>query len=241
MGQGIRGPDMAAGSPRRIVVTGATRGLGRALVEGFSALGHSVAGCGRSADAIEALREQLGVPHDFEAVDVADAGQVEAWAARVLAESGAPDLLVNNAALINPNAPLWEVPAEDFDRVIDVNLKGIANVLRAFVPAMIDRGAGVIVNLSSGWGRSTAPNVAPYCATKWGVEGLTRALAQELPRGLAAVPLNPGIIDTDMLRTTFGGKSSHFLGPDEWARSAVPFLLGLGPKDNGKPLTVPGQ
>ena len=84
--------------------------------------------------------------------------------------------------------------------MIDVNIKGVANVLRHFVPAMIERGRGVIVNFSSGWGAPSSAEVAPYCATKWAIEGLTRALAEELP-GMAAVPLNPGIIDTDMLRT----------------------------------------
>jgi NAD(P)-dependent dehydrogenase (short-subunit alcohol dehydrogenase family) len=150
-------------------------------------------------------------------------------------------LLINNAALINHNAPLWKIAAAEFDSVIDVNVKGVANVIRHVLPAMIAAGSGVVVNLSSGWGRSTAPEVAPYCATKWAIEGLTRALAQELPPGLAAVPLNPGIIDTDMLRSTFGGKASNFLTPEEWAEAAAPFLLQLGPKDSGRPLTVPGQ
>jgi NAD(P)-dependent dehydrogenase (short-subunit alcohol dehydrogenase family) len=227
--------------PKLVVITGATRGLGRAMAVEFAALGHTVAGCGRSEAEIGRLREELGTPHEFEPVDVADWGQVEAWAGRVLDRLGAPDLLLNNAALINANAPLWEVDADEFGRVIDVNLKGIANAVRAYVPAMIARKAGVIVNFSSGWGRGTAPEVAPYCATKWGVEGLTRSLAQELPPGLAAVPLNPGIIDTEMLRSTYGGRAANFPGPDAWARAAVPFLLALGPRDNGKPLSVPGQ
>jgi NAD(P)-dependent dehydrogenase (short-subunit alcohol dehydrogenase family) len=232
---------MARAGTKRIVITGVTRGLGRALAEGFAALGHTVAGCGRSEPAITALRQALGAPHDFTPVDVASDAGVKAWARHVVDALGAPDLLINNAALINANAPLWDVPAEEFDRLIDVNLKGVANVIRHFVPAMIARRSGVIVNLSSGWGRSAAAEVAPYCATKWGVEGLTRALAQELPKGLAAVPLNPGIIDTAMLRSCFGGDARHYPGPAVWAESAVPFLLGLGPKDNGKPLTVPGQ
>jgi NAD(P)-dependent dehydrogenase (short-subunit alcohol dehydrogenase family) len=98
----------------------------------------------------------------------------------------------------------------------------------------------VIVNFSSGWGRSTDAEVAPYCATKWAIEGLTQSLAQELPSGMAAVPLNPGIIDTDMLRSTFGGTaSSSYPRPGEWAKAAVPFLLKLGPSDNGKQLTAP--
>jgi NAD(P)-dependent dehydrogenase (short-subunit alcohol dehydrogenase family) len=224
-----------------IVITGATRGLGRALAEGFAAGGHTVIGCGRSAGEIAELRQERGAPHVFDVVDVTNKDHVKAWSERTLAAHGAPDLLVNNAAAINRNAPLWAVPAEEFDRVVDVNLKGVANVIRAFVPAMIARGRGVIVNLSSGWGRATAPQVAPYCASKWGIEGLTRALAQELPSGLAAVALNPGIIDTEMLRSCFGGKAAHYPGPDAWAKTAVPFLLGLGPKDNGMSLTVPGQ
>jgi NAD(P)-dependent dehydrogenase (short-subunit alcohol dehydrogenase family) len=222
-----------------IVITGATKGLGRALAEGFAAGGHTVVGCGRSADAIASLRRKPGAPHVFDVIDVTREDQAKEWAERTIGAHGAPDLLVNNAATINRNAPLWEVPTDEFDRVIDVNLKGVANVLRHFVPAMIARGSGVIVNLSSGWGRVTAPEVAPYCATKWGIEGLTRALAQELPPGLAAVPLNPGIVDTDMLRSCFGKKAADYFGPEEWATSAVPFLLQLGPKDNGQPLSAP--
>lgn len=226
--------------PRKlIVITGATRGLGRALAEEFAGLGQWVVGCGRSAEEIARLREAPGAPHVFEVVDVTSEDEVRTWAERTLADQGTPDLLLNNAGAMNRNAPLWEVPADDFDRVIDVNLKGVANVLRHFVPAMIARGSGVIVNLSSGWGRSTAPEVAPYCASKWGIEGLTRALAQELPPGLAAVPLNPGIIDTDMLRGCFGAGAANYRGPEEWAKTAAPFLLGLGPKANGTPLSAP--
>ncbi len=230
-----------ATASRRILVTGATRGLGRALVDRLAAAGHTVIGCGRSAQAIDELRAAYGPPHDFEAVDVADDAAVAAWADRIVREVGPPDLLVNNAAVMIAPAPLWEVSARDFDRLVDVNIGGVANVIRHFVPAMVARGEGVIVNLSSGWGRSTAPGVAAYCGSKWAIEGLTRSLAQELPKGMAAVPLNPGIIDTDMLKVAFGDRSANFLGPDEWAKSAVPFLLGLGPKDNGKPATVPGQ
>ena len=120
-----------------------------------------------------------------------------------------------------------------------MNLKGTANVIRHFAPEMIKRRSGVIVNFSSGWGRSTDAEVAPYCATKWAIEGLTQALAQELPPGMAAVPLNPGIINTDMLRSCFGGSASSYPTPCEWADIAVPFLLKLGPSDNGNPLTVP--
>jgi NAD(P)-dependent dehydrogenase (short-subunit alcohol dehydrogenase family) len=223
---------------RLILLTGASRGLGRALVPEFVRRGHTVLGCARSAPAMAELAALYPSPHDFATVDVADNAAVKSWAERLLGSLGPPDLAINNAALINRNAPLWEVPASEFDRVVDVNLKGVANVIRHFVPAMVARQRGVIVNLSSGWGRSTDAEVAPYCATKWAIEGLTQALAQELPSGMAAVPLNPGIIDTDMLRSCFGGSASGYPSPEIWARSAAPFLLALDAKDNGKSLTV---
>jgi len=150
-----------------------------------------------------------------------------------------PDLILNNAGLINRNAPLWEVPVEEFSNVIDVNIKGVYHVARAFLPAMIEAGRGVLVNFSSGWGRSTSPQVAPYCATKYAIEGLTAALAQELPPGLAAVALNPGVIHTDMLTTAMAEAAAGYPDPEAWAERAVPYLLSLGPSDNGRPATVP--
>lgn len=224
--------------PRRVLITGVSRGLGHAMAEEFARLGHVVIGCGRSRKSVEALQARLGAPHRFDVVDVADDAAVKAWAADVLESHGTPNLLLNNAALMNRNAQLWKVPAREFDAVIDVNIKGTANVLRHFVPAMVKAGRGVIVNFSSGWGRAVDAEVAPYCATKWAIEGLTRALAQELPAGMAALPLNPGIIDTAMLRSCFGDGAGGYPGPEEWAQQAVPFLLTLGPRHNGKPLSV---
>jgi NAD(P)-dependent dehydrogenase (short-subunit alcohol dehydrogenase family) len=224
---------------KRVVITGATRGLGRAMVEGFIEQGLTVAGCGSSAGRVAAMSAEFGAPHSFAVVDVASDQQVADWARRVLEKDGAPDLLLNNAAVINENAPLWKVSAADFDRVIDVNIKGVANVIRHFLPAMLAQKQGVIVNFSSGWGRSTSPEVAPYCATKYAIEGLSQALARELPDGLCAVALNPGVIDTDMLRSCFGSASAGYPTPDEWGRAAVPYLLKLGPRDNGGSLTVP--
>jgi NAD(P)-dependent dehydrogenase (short-subunit alcohol dehydrogenase family) len=225
--------------PRIVVITGVSRGLGRAMAEEFIRLGHVVIGCGRSEPDIRELRTTQGMLHRFDVVDVSDDTNVMKWTADVLQTHDVPDLLVNNAATINPNAPLWKVKADIFDRVIDVNIKGVANVLRHFLPAMIDARSGVIVNFSSGWGRGTAAGVGPYCASKWAIEGMTRALAQDLPKGLVAVPLNPGIIDTNMLRSAFGDEAGQYPTADKWAKGAVPFILKIGTKDNGKPLTVP--
>jgi len=223
---------------QRILITGASRGLGLAMCDGFVECGHTVFGCSRSSEAVSVLTDRFAPPHSFEVVDVADDKNVEAWAHRVLKEHGPPDLLLNNAALINENAALWQVPPADFSQLLDVNIKGVYHVIRHFVPAMIEAECGVIVNFSSGWGRSTAPGVAPYCATKWAIEGLTRALADELPAGMAAVPLNPGIVHTDMLVSCFGAGAATYPTPAQWAMQAVPFLLDLGPEHNGQPLTV---
>lgn len=223
----------------RIVITGATRGLGRALAERFREAGHVVLGCGRRADLVEALRQAFGPPHDFQVVDVANDQAVARWAKQTLADHGPPDWLINNAAVIHANAPLWQIPVEEFDRVIDVNVKGVVNVLRHFVPAMANQERGVIVNLSSGWGRSVDAEVSGYCASKWAIEGLTKALAMELPPGLAAVPLNPGIIDTDMLRQCFHDQAGHYPTAETWSRAAAPYILRLGPKDNGQSRSVP--
>lgn len=223
---------------RTVLVTGATRGCGRAMAARLVEDGHTVIGCGRSLEAVKDLESAHGPAHRFDCVDVASDGQVAAWAASVIEQFGPPDLLLNNAGVINRSARLWELSAEEFDEVFDVNVKGVANVLRHFVPAMVERQTGIIVNFSSGWGRSTSPEVAPYCGTKWAIEGLTQSLALELPRGMAAVPLNPGIIDTELLQSCFGSSASHYPSPDDWSRFAVPYILSIRPSQNGESLSV---
>lgn len=210
------------------------------MAEEFIARGHVVAGCARSDAAVRELSAKYSAPHKWTSVNVANDWEVSAWAGEVLQTAGAPDLLVNNAAIINRSAPLWELSPGEFADIIDVNIKGVFHVIRAFAPAMVARRSGVIVNFSSGWGRSTSPEVASYCATKFAIEGLTQALAQELPPGMAAIPLNPGIIDTSMLRSAFGGGAGSYPKPEEWAKRAVPFLLGITPQKTGQSLTVPG-
>ena len=155
-------------------------------------------------------------------------------------------MTVNNAGTINKNNKIWNVPAEDFDMVVVTNIKGTANVLRHFVPLMIEKRHGIIINLSSGWGRSAAAEVghisircivvvsfcylnyqcilnhmfllqvAPYCASKWAIEGLTRSLAKELPPGLAAIALSPGVVNTDMLTSCFGSSAALYQTTETW-------------------------
>ncbi|NEQ48485.1 MAG: SDR family NAD(P)-dependent oxidoreductase [Leptolyngbya sp. SIOISBB] len=225
---------------QHIVITGVSRGLGRAMTETFIAAGHRVSGCARSAEAIAQLRTMHSDSHLFDVLDVRDDASVSQWCQKVLQKSGTPDRLINNAGLINAPAPLWEVPAEECQAVIDVNIHGTVNMIRHFVPPMRQQRRGIVVNFSSGWGRSTSPGVAPYCATKWAIEGLTQALAQELPDGMAAVALNPGIIHTKMLEACFGEAAADYTPLPVWAQAAVPFILEIRPQDNGRSLAVPG-
>lgn len=224
---------------RNIVLTGASRGLGRALLEGFIDAGHTVWGCARNVEQVRLLRQRYGAPHHFAALDVSDYAAVNDWAHSVLSEHGMPDLLINNAALINTPENLWQVTPEEFQRLTAVNINGVHHVLHGFLPAMVEQRNGVIVNFSSGWGRSTASGVAPYCATKFAIEGMTKALAQELPTGMAAIPLSPGVVNTDMLQVAFGAGADDCIKPQDWATTAVPFILDLGAKDNGVSLTTP--
>ncbi|CAL5398948.1 unnamed protein product [Camellia sinensis] len=159
---------------------------------------------------------------------------VEELARAVVEKKGVPDII----GTINRNNRIWEVPVEEFDAVIDTNIKGVANMLRHFIPLMIESKQGIIVNMSSGWGRSAAAQVAPYCASKWAVEGLTRSVAKELPSGMAIVALNPGVINTDMLASCFGSSAALYQTPESWAPKAATMILNLTMADNGASLTV---
>ena len=223
---------------RLILLTGVTRGLGRALLDRFGEAGHRVLGCGRSSELIAELQAEKGKAHSLQALDVGDWEAVRAWAEGLLEVHGAPDLVINNAALMNRPAPLWEVGQAEFDALLRVNLSGPANVVRALAPAMLQAGRGVFVQFSSGWGHSTSPDVAPYCATKWGIEGFSRALADDLPAGLASVAFSPGVVNTEMLRRCFGEAAAQYEKAEEWSQRAANALLGLGAADNGRSMRL---
>jgi len=231
-------PDAMKHTGLLVAITGVSRGIGRAMTAELVRRGHTVLGCARTRDSIDELARRYPL-HDFQAVDVAVHAQVQAWANRLLTEHGPPDLLLNNAAIINPKASLWEVENQVFSDVLDINVKGVVNVIRCFVPAMMSRQRGVIVNFSSRWGKRCEKKIAPYCATKWAVVALTRVLAQELKhKGIAVVALNPGIVKTKMLQRYLGPcRTDDFSAvptPGDWAKTAIPFILRLGLRDAGK-------
>lgn len=225
---------------KHIVITGASRGLGRATTDAMIAAGHRVSACARNAESMKELQQTYGNQHFFAALDLSSPSAIETWCNQVLAHAGAPQLLLNNAGVINTNAALWDVEPAEFQSVVDVNISAVFHTIRGFIPGMIAVGEGVVVNFSSGWGRSVSPEVAPYCASKWAIEGMTQALAAELPKGIAAVALNPGVINTDMLQSCFGDAADSYGDAAQWAKKAVPYLLSLDASHNGQSLTAPG-
>ena len=221
-----------------VLITGVTKGLGRALVDKFAKNGYTIAGCGRTLDKIIELKSLYPEPHSFTEIDITNYDMVLNWYSNLKSQKKIPHLIINNAAIINKSASLWKINETEFSKVIDINIKGTVNIIRAFVPEMIKQKKGIIANISSGWGRCTSPDVAPYCASKFAIEGLTRALAQELPNGVATVSVNPGIIDTDMLRSAWGNEAGNCQKPEEWSKRALHFFNSLTTEHNGKALTI---
>ena len=222
-----------------VVISGSTSGLGREMSLEFANRGWQVAGLGKTKAKVEKMSKIMGENHLILECDVSCDDSVKTSSNLIIERFGAPSILINNAAVMNTPKPLWKVTANEFDYLTQVNINGVANMIRHFVPDMIKKGKGLIVNVSSGWGRSTSPNVAPYCATKWAIEGLSSAMAQELPEDLSCVALNPGVINTEMLQKCWGNDAENYQNSEDWARLAVPFIQKLSSKDNGKQITAP--
>jgi 3-oxoacyl-[acyl-carrier protein] reductase len=140
------------------------------------------------------------------AVDVTDAAAVREAAGRI----GPVDILVNSAGIIGPNAPLWEIPLDEWERTFAVNVRGTFNTCQAFAPGMIERGWGRIVNLASMAGKDGNPNMSPYSASKAAVIGLTKSLGKELATsGVLANAIAPAVIATPMNANTEPAALAH--------------------------------
>jgi NAD(P)-dependent dehydrogenase (short-subunit alcohol dehydrogenase family) len=221
-----------------IFITGVTKGIGNALAKKFSDSGHKVSGFGRDKKKLEELSEITGGKNIFINCDIRSYKNVKDAADIIIEKTGIPEIIINNAGVINKNQNLWETDPDEFENVISTNINGSFHIIKYFTPLFIQRKKGIIVNMSSGWGRSAAPGVSAYCASKWAVEGLTKSLAMELPAGTAAVTLNPGVINTDMLKSCFGNSALLCQSPEEFALKAEKLILSITEKDNGKELSV---
>jgi NAD(P)-dependent dehydrogenase (short-subunit alcohol dehydrogenase family) len=205
------------------VVTGASRGIGRAIAALLASEGAAVAGCARQVNRgsfLDDLDTAERACHLVAACDVRRREEVGRFRDLVLARLGAPDILVNNAGIV-ARASIETLPEKTWDDVLAANLTSMFLVIQAFLPTLRSRGRGRIINMASIAGRRGTPLLGAYCAAKHGVVGLTRALAKELrPDGIAVNAICPGSVDTEMLALGQPGATPE-MTPADVARVAL--------------------
>jgi 2-dehydro-3-deoxy-L-rhamnonate dehydrogenase (NAD+) len=185
------------------VITGAARGIGFAITQRLLDCGASVCLWDCDASALEAAKASLGSPDRVHSaiVDVTSESSVRAAAESTNQRFGKISLVVNNAGIAGNNAKTWELPVDDWRRVVDIDLTGVFLVCRALVPYLLENGYGRIVNIASIAGKEGNPNAAHYSAAKAGVIGLTKSLGKELATSDICVNcITPAVIETDILK-----------------------------------------
>lgn len=212
-----------------ILVTGASSGIGAACARRFAAEGADVVLWARRADRLERLAAELGTERRVKVsvaqVDVRDRGAVDRAAEALVRAGRIPDVLINNAGLASGMTKIQEGDPEDWDRMIDTNLKGLLNVTRAILPHMIARGRGHIVNIGSTAGHQTYPMGNVYNATKFGV----RALTEGMNLDLAGTPIRVSSVDPGLVETEFSEVRFH--GDRQRAKSVYQGLKPLTADD----------
>jgi NAD(P)-dependent dehydrogenase (short-subunit alcohol dehydrogenase family) len=225
---------------KNIVITGISQGLGLALAHEFCAKGHTVYGCARTLGKAKALQDAYPEHFHFEKVDLKEPSLVNRWAKKVIKKSPKLELLINNASIINKKAPCWELSHKKVQEVMDINVLAVFSCLRAFLPTMINNKKGIVVNISSGWGREATADLSPYCASKFAIEGLTESISKEVPKGIGIISLDPrGGFQTRMFSSVLPEYYDDAPSPGEWAAVSAPYILSLTAKQNGKALTCP--
>jgi 3-oxoacyl-[acyl-carrier protein] reductase len=204
------------------VVTGGGRGIGAAIARKLASMAIRVIIAGRNQrqlnETAAAIRSAGGLCEGL-VCDVSNLGSVDGFTHGVLNKYGRIDILVNNAGVGTFDGPLYSLPPDKWDQVINTNLRGVYYMIRAFAPRMIEQNSGDIVNISSIAGKNPLPNGAAYAASKWGLNGLSYSVAEEL-RGynIRVTVVCPGSVDTD-LSPREGKNKDRMLKPDDVAHA----------------------
>ncbi len=213
------------------LVTGASRGIGLAIARRLAALGARLGICARDAKRLDAVAEELrgaGTAISAVPVDVTRPGDVTALVKNTESALGSIEILVNNAG-IGYFAPFHEASEENWDAVLDTNLKAVFLLSKAVAPGMIRRRSGHIINIASLAGKNVFSGGAVYCASKWGLLGLTGSMAEDLrPHGIRVCAVCPGSVATDFSPHT-GRDTSKMLQPEDVAH-AVSMIVTQAPQ-----------
>ncbi|MER9882624.1 SDR family oxidoreductase [Mesorhizobium sp. M0118] len=216
-----------------VVITGASSGLGEATARHLAARGASVVLGARRSHRIDALVQELtaaGFKAKAVTTDVTDTGQVQNLVNTAVREFGRIDVMLNNAGLM-PLAPLERLKVDEWDRMIDVNIKGVLYGIAAALPYMKEQRSGHIINVSSVYGHVVDPGAAVYCATKFAVRALSEGLRKEVkPYNIRTTVISPGAVSTELLehiseqdiqQGTRDFVSKIAVGPDTFARTVA--------------------
>jgi 3-hydroxy acid dehydrogenase / malonic semialdehyde reductase len=193
-----------------VLITGASAGIGAACARAFAARGARLLLSARRFDRLEALRDELGEAHGTEAriheLDVRDREAVESHVAQLLGQGLAPDILVNNAGLSRGLEPLHEGRVEDWEEMIDTNLKGLLYMSRAVLPSMVQRNSGHVIHIGSTAGDIVYPGGNVYNATKFAVKALSQGMNLDVVGTRVRISsVDPGLVETEFSRVRFHG------------------------------------
>lgn len=210
------------------VITGAGRGIGSAIARKLAGLGATAVLLGRTKSTLDETARAIvdaGGKTEVIPCDVTVLHQLEYAAARVDSTFGRLDILVNNAGVGGFNDPLHNLPPEEWDSILNTNLRGVYYAIRTFAPIMIRAYSGHIINVSSLAGKNALPNGAAYAASKWGLNGLTYSVAEELRKhNVRASVVCPGSVDTE-LSPHAGKDPTKMLQPDDVAHAVAAIAM----------------
>ena len=219
---------------KTVIITGASRGIGEAAAEVFAAAGAQVGLLARSEGAIGEIAARIGERATAVSCDVSDFASLEGAIREVEKRFGATDVLINNAGAVEPVSHLATVDPAAWDKIIDINLKGVFYGMRAVMPGMIERGSGTILTVSSGAAHGPVEGWSHYCSSKAGAAMLTRCADKEArDAGLRVMGLSPGTVATQMQKEIKASGinpvsqldwSAHI--PPEWPAKTLLWMCG---------------